>query len=99
MRISAEELKLKFESGEDFQLIDLRENYEFNDFNIGGINIPLDDVLKNLKKLTYTKPIVFCCNEGLKSHALVIALKRKISNKKLYSLDGGISSYLETYQV
>ena len=99
MKISAEKLKEKFENGEDFQLIDIRERYEFKEFNIGGINIPMDDVLKNLKKLNISKPIVFCCNEGIKSRALVIVLKRKISNKQLYTLEGGITAYYEAFEV
>lgn len=95
MRISAQELKSKIENGDDFQLIDIREKYEFDEFNIGGINIPMDDVLKNISKLNPSKPIVFYCNEGLKSQALIIVLKRKISNQQLYSLEGGITSYYE----
>lgn len=99
MKVSVQELKEKFETDEDFQLIDIREKYEFDDFNIGGINIPMDDVLKNLKKLHLSKPIIFCCNEGLKSRALIIVLKRKISNQKLYSLEGGVMAYYEAFEV
>lgn len=99
MKISAEKLKGMIEKKEDFQLIDIRERYEFKEFNIGGTNIPMDDVLKNLKKLNISKPIVFCCNEGLKSHALVIVLKRKITNKQLYSLEGGIANYYATFEI
>lgn len=99
MRISAQELKNKIKNNEDFQLIDVREKYEFDEFNIGGTNIPMDDVLKNLKKLNLSKPIVFCCNEGLKSQALIIVLKRKINNQQLYSLEGGITAYYETFEV
>ncbi len=98
MRISAQDLKNKIENGDDFQLIDLREKYEFDEFNIGGINIPMDDVLKNIKKLNPSKPIVFYCNEGLKSQALIIVLKRKLSNQQLYSLEGGIIAYYETFE-
>jgi rhodanese-related sulfurtransferase len=99
MRISAQELKNKIENCDDFQLIDLREKYEFDDFNIGGINIPMDEVLKNIKKLSLTKPIVFYCNEGLKSRALIIVLKRKLNNPQLYSLEGGIIAYYEAFEV
>ena len=99
MKISAQELKEKFETDDDFQLIDIREKYEFNDFNIGGINIPMDDVIKHLRKLNVNKPIVFCCNEGLKSQALIIVLKRKLTNTQLYSLEGGITAYYETFEI
>lgn len=99
MRISAQELKIKFDDNDDFQFIDVREKYEFDEFNIGGINIPMDEVLKNIRKLNPSKPIVFCCNEGLKSQALIIVLKRKINNQQLYSLEGGITAYYETFEV
>lgn len=99
MKISAQELKNKIENGDDFQLIDLREKYEFDEFNLGGINIPMDDALKNIRKLHPLKPIVFYCNEGIKSQALIIVLKRKITNQQLYSLEGGIIAYLEVLEV
>ena len=49
--ITAQELKGKIDNNENFQLIDLREDYEFEDFNIGGINIPLDQVFSSLDKI------------------------------------------------
>lgn len=99
MEISAKELKQKILKGEYFQLIDLRENYEFEDYNIGGINIPMDDVLNNLKLIDFKKPVIFCCTEGLKSKAIINILKRKVENSTLYSLRGGISDYYNEFNL
>lgn len=99
MEISAQTLKDYFLKGENFQLIDIREHYEFEAYNIGGINIPMDEVLANLHLLDLKKPIVFCCTEGLKSKALINILKRKIENSTLYSLSGGIINYYEEFEI
>ena len=39
--ITIEELKQKIDNKEDFLIIDVREDWEFNDFNINGKLIPL----------------------------------------------------------
>lgn len=98
MEISAQELKQKILKGEDFQLIDLRENYEFEGYNIGGINIPMDDVLNNLNLINFKKTVIFCCTEGLKSKAIISVLKKKVDTELLYSLEGGINKYFEEFE-
>lgn len=98
MEISAQELKQKILKGEDFQLIDLRENYEFEGYNIGGINIPMDDVLNNLNLINFKKTVIFCCTEGLKSKAIINVLKKKMDTELLFSLEGGINKYFEEFE-
>ena len=98
MEISAYELKQKILKGENFQLIDLRENYEFEGYNIGGINIPMDEVLNNLHLIDFKKTVIFCCTEGLKSKAIINVLKKKVDTPSLYSLEGGINKYFEEFE-
>ena len=96
MRISPQELRAKIKNKEDFQLIDLREAYEFEDFNLGGINIPMDKIFSSLEKIEKNKPVVFCCLIGKKSAAVVHTIKKKLAlDDPMYSLAGGIESYLE----
>lgn len=99
MEISAKTLNDYILKGKNFQLIDIRENYEFEAYNIGGINIPMDEVMTNLHLLDFKKLIVFCCTEGLKSKALINILKRKIENATMYSLKGGIMNYFEEFEI
>ena len=49
--ITPQELKLKIENKDVFQLIDIREDYDFDDYNIGGLNIPMDDIFNSLDKM------------------------------------------------
>jgi len=93
--VTPQELESKIENNDNFQLIDLREDYEFEDFNIGGINIPLDNVLNSLDQINKDKDVVFICNSGKRSAAIIHALKRKENMDNLFSLKGGVTAYLE----
>ena len=41
MNITVQKLKEKMDAGEEFVLIDVREIYEHQEFNIGGTLIPM----------------------------------------------------------
>ena len=47
--------------GIQYQLIDVREAYEYEEYNIGGINIPLYMLNSHLTELSGHQKIVFCC--------------------------------------
>ena len=65
--IDAKTLQSWIDEQRDFQLIDVRNPHEFERNNIGGKNIPLDDLLESIAQLDLQKPIVFCCQTGLRS--------------------------------
>lgn len=49
-------------------IIDVRTKREFESGHINGsINIPLDTLQNNLKKLSKEKPIITCCASGIRS--------------------------------
>ena len=60
-----------------FRLIDVREAYEFDEFNIGGINIPLYDLQARLDKLPLDKPMVFACSHGTRSKIAAKLMQQK----------------------
>lgn len=93
--ITPQELKERLDNKEDFQLIDVREDYQFDDYNLGGINIPLAQVFSSIEKIATDKPVIFCCNSGKKSAAVIHTLKRKLNLniENVYSLQGGIPAY------
>jgi rhodanese-related sulfurtransferase len=93
--ITALELKSKIDNNDDFQLIDVREDYEFEDNNIGGINIPLENMLASSDQIDRDKQVIICCKSGKRSAAIILALERKMNINNLYSLEGGVFSYLE----
>ncbi|SDL04607.1 adenylyltransferase and sulfurtransferase [Pedobacter sp. ok626] len=59
----------------NFQLIDLREAYEYEEYNIGGLNIPLYSLNDHLDKLSTNQRIVCCCASGKRSKIAMHLLK------------------------
>lgn len=72
-------------SPESICLIDVRENYEFEEHSIGGINIPLYTLKDCLNQLPLDKKLVFCCQTGQRSK-IAIHLLKHIAKAEMYSL-------------
>ncbi len=90
--ITAEELKQKIKLREDFQLIDVREEKEYQNKNIGGILIPLGELIKNIDKINPGKEIIVCCATGVRSKKAVRLLREK-GLKKVYTLKNGLLDF------
>lgn len=71
--------------GIQYQLIDVREAYEYEEYNIGGINIPLYKLNSHLIELSAHQKVVFCCSAGKRSK-IAIQLFKTQSNAELFSL-------------
>ena len=93
--ISREILDRKVEMGEDILIVDVRESYEYEEENIGGINIPLDEVLSRFEELPRDKEVIFCCRSGSRSSAMTHTLERKYGLQNLYTLEGGLAVYFD----
>lgn len=90
--ITVQELKQKFDNKEDFQLIDVREQHEYDFVNLGGELIPLSTVLDNADRFSRDKPVVVHCKGGVRSAKAIQALEEK-GFTNLYNLKGGIVAY------
>lgn len=91
--ITVEELKDMQDSGEDFQLIDVREPHEYDFANLGGELIPLATVLNNADKISRDKKVVVHCRSGARSGTAIQQLEQKFGFTNLYNLKGGILAY------
>src|SRR5690606_26841158 len=92
--ISVEELKSKIDNNEDFQLIDVRETFEYEVSNLDGENIPLASVLLEKDKISKDKPVIVHCRSGKRS-AQAIMLLEKEGYDNLSNLVGGILAWKE----
>lgn len=92
--ISVQELQEKMESGEDFQLVDVREDFEYETSNLGGLLIPLAGVLIEADKIAKDKPVVVMCRSGKRS-AVAIAQLEALGFTNLYNLQGGILAWAQ----
>ena len=92
--ISVAELKSKFDHSEDFQLIDIREEYELALACIGGDHIPMGEVRQNLDKIRKDIPVVMHCRTGIRGGNMVVFLTDN-GYDNLYNLEGGINAWAE----
>ena len=69
--ITVEELKHKLDNKEEFLLIDVREDWEYQDFNIGGKLIPLGTIQGTIDDYDdwMEKEVVVHCKAGARSAA------------------------------
>ncbi len=79
----------------DFQLIDVREPYEYDIANIGGELIPLNQVSEAVDKIASDKPVVVHCRSGVRSGKAIEQLEKKYGFKNLYNLKGGILAWAD----
>src|SRR5471030_2350312 len=92
--ISVQELRDKKDKGEDFQLIDVREDFEYEMSNLGGTLIPLGGILIESEKIDRTKPVVVMCRSGKRSMAAIMQLEQR-GFTNLYNLKVGILAWAD----
>ncbi len=92
--ISVQELKEKIDAGEDFQLIDVREDFEYETSNIGGVLIPLGGILIETDKIAKDKPVIVMCRSGKRSAAAIMQLEQQ-GFTNLTNLQGGILAWAQ----
>jgi len=90
--ITYQELKTWEANKKTFQLVDVREDIEHEAYNIGGILIPLSEILKSKNQLLTDHPIVFYCKKGIRSQLAIQKLMRYFPQAKLYNLQAGIGT-------
>lgn len=90
--ITVQELKNKVDNKEDFQLIDVREPFEFEICNLNGELIPMGIILNETEKISKEKPVIIHCKSGGRSGVIVNELE-KAGFTNVYNLKGGILAY------
>lgn len=95
--ITATVLKQKMESGEDFQLIDVREPDEHDEFNISGELIPLNSIVQQAEKIATDKPVIIYCRKGIRSQIAIQRLQEKFHFTNLISLIGGTEAWKKQF--
>ena len=88
--ISPKELKAMMDSGNEFQLIDIRDDYEYNICCIGGEKINMYSIPDNINKISRNNKVIIYCRTGSRSLNIVKFLEESFSFDNVYNLDGGI---------
>jgi adenylyltransferase/sulfurtransferase len=93
--VSVHQLKQFKDSGTDFQLIDVREPYEYEIVNLGAELIPLAQIEESANRIDRTRQVIVHCKSGSRSAKAIKLLQEKFGFTNLYNLDGGIIQYVE----
>lgn len=92
--ISATELKLRLDNGDDIQIIDVREASEVAIGIIpNSIHIPLAQVLHRMNEIDPSRETVVHCKMGGRSARAIDALERSGYTGNLLNLRGGIIAW------
>ncbi len=92
--ITVQELKEKKESGDEFLLIDVRENTEYLVSNLDGQHIPLGELPSRLDEIEADKDaevVMMCRSGGRSGRAIGIMESNGFTN--VYNLKGGITAW------
>lgn len=81
----------------NYELIDVRSEMEHKAFNIGGRNIPLEDLENQLNAINSAIPVVCYCSTGKRSASAAILIKSCLPAAIVYSLKNGIEKTHEKY--
>ena len=91
-QITVKELKRRIDAGEDVQLIDVREPYEYQIAQIGGKLIPQNDVPQRLGEIDRNREVVVHCRSGARSQRIAEFLKQA-GYERVANVAGGILAW------
>ena len=95
--ISARDLKAKMDAGEDFLLVDVREQNEYEIVSIpGSVLIPKGDIISGeaLAALPQDRPLVLHCKSGARS-AEALAVLHKAGFADAVHVGGGVLAWVK----
>ena len=95
-QITPSELKAKLDAGEEIFLLDVREQYEHDEFNIGGTLIPLGEIMLRKEEIfdARDKDVVVYCRSGNRS-TMAQHLLLQDGFERVTNLKGGILAWQE----
>ena len=78
---------------QDIFLLDVREPFEHEAFNIGGKLIPLGDIITMAENIPTDKPVILYCKTGIRSQLAIQRLQNKFGFTNLLNLKGGMEAW------
>lgn len=92
--ISAAEVKRLLEEGTKIQIIDVREPFEYELVNIGGVNIPISMIEEKSGLIEKETTVVMLCKSGQRSAQAIRQLQHHGFNN-LLNMKGGLMKWKE----
>ena len=97
--ISVEQLKARLDAGETIHLLDVREPFEHENFNIGGVLLPLGKIQRlQTDEIDGWKgqEVVCYCRSGNRSGQACLILETA-GFEQVKNLSGGMNAWQDSY--
>lgn len=78
---------------EDVILVDVREEYEREQFNIGGLHVRMEEAMQYDFNFPPGKPVVFYCEKGIRSGIVIQRISSRFPGVEMLNLAGGMSAW------
>ena len=96
LEITPEELHRRLQAGDDLQLVDVREEMEFDYCHLpGSLLISLDDLPRRAAEIRAEGPVVLICHHGVRSAYALNYLRQHLGRPNVLNLRGGVAAWAE----
>jgi rhodanese-related sulfurtransferase len=93
LEITPEDLHRRLQAGHDLQLIDVREEMEFEYCHLpGSLLVPLDELPRRAAEIRTEGPVVVICHHGVRS-AHAAGYLRHLGRTNVLNLRGGVDAW------
>jgi adenylyltransferase/sulfurtransferase len=89
------ELQKWKESRIPFFLLDVREPWEYTEYNLGGHLLPLAQLPAQTSQLPSGLPIVVVCQSGARSAQATTLLRTHLGFQEVFNLKGGVQACIQ----
>ena len=94
LEITAEELARRLQAGDDLQLVDVREEMEFDYCYLpGSLLLPLDELPRRAAEIRLLGPVVLICHHGVRSGHAAAYLRQHLGRPNVLNLRGGVAAW------
>ena len=94
LEITAEELARRLQAGDDLQLVDVREELEFDHCHLpGSLLLPLDELPRRAAEIRLAGPVVLICHHGVRSGHAAAYLRQHLGRANVLNLRGGVAAW------
>jgi len=91
---AVKDLKQRLDVGEEIQLIDVREPWEYKIAQIGGKLIPQNEIPNRLSEIDRDREVIVHCHSGVRSQRIAEFLQQA-GFPRVANLAGGIQAWSE----
>ncbi|HEX8329594.1 MAG TPA: rhodanese-like domain-containing protein [Hymenobacter sp.] len=96
LEITPEELHQRLQAGEDLQLVDVREEMEFEYGHLpGSLLLPLGELPRRAHEIRAEGPVVLICHHGVRSAQALGYLRHRLGLTNLLNLRGGVDAWTD----